>query len=116
MLSPEGLVHFAAGQDLWAVKPDGTVEWRFRANGKIFTTPAVDEDGTVYVGSQDDHLYAVAADGRLRWSYRTEGDNDSSPVIGDDGTIFFGSDDHKVYALTRDGANLTEKSFVHITR
>ncbi|HJK92003.1 MAG TPA: PQQ-binding-like beta-propeller repeat protein, partial [Polyangiaceae bacterium LLY-WYZ-15_(1-7)] len=104
VLSPEGLVHFAAGQDLWAVKPDGTVEWRFRANGKIFTTPAVDEDGTVYVGSQDDHLYAVAADGRLRWSYRTEGDNDSSPVIGDDGTIYFGSDDHKVYALTRDGA------------
>lgn len=102
-ISPEGLIHFGAGSELWAVKSDGTVEWKFQAQGKIYSTPAVDDDGTVYVGSQDDHLYAIAADGRMRWSYRTEGDNDSSPLIGDDGTIYFGSDDHKLYALTRDG-------------
>ncbi len=103
-ISPQGLIHFAAGNELWAVEADGTVRWRFMARGKIFSTPAVDDDGTVYVGSQDDHLYAIAPDGRVRWSYRTGGDNDSSPVIGDDGTIYFGSDDHRVYALTRDGA------------
>ncbi len=102
-ISPRGMLHFGAGNELWAVRSDGTVEWKFMAQGKIFSTPAIDDDGTVYVGSQDDHLYAIAADGRMRWSYRTGGDNDSSPVIGDDGTIYFGSDDHHVYALTRDG-------------
>ena len=100
---PDGRVFFAAGPDLWAVKKDGTVDWRFRANGKIYTTPAIDDDGTLYVGSQDDHFYAVAPDGRMRWSFATHGDNDASPVLGDDGTIYFGSDDKHVYALTRDG-------------
>jgi outer membrane protein assembly factor BamB len=102
--APDGTIHFGAGNDLWAVRPDGTVKWRFRANSKIYATPAVDDDGTVYVGSQDDRFYAVASDGRMRWSYRTRADNDGSPAIGDDGTIYFGSDDKRVYAVTRDGA------------
>lgn len=101
--APDGTLLFAAGQELWAVDADGAVQWKFRSPAKIYSTPAVDDDGTVYVGSQDDHLYALAPDGRPRWSYRTRGDNDSSPVIGDDGTIYFGSDDQHVYALTRDG-------------
>lgn len=102
--SSDGKLFFASGKHLYAVHPDGTVEWRFEARSKIYSTPAVDDDGTIYVGSQDDHLYAVAPDGRMRWSYETRGDVDASPVIGDDGTIYFGSDDRHVYAVTRDGA------------
>ncbi|MBC7173101.1 MAG: PQQ-like beta-propeller repeat protein, partial [Polyangiaceae bacterium] len=99
----DGLLHFAAGKDLWAITRDGRVRWRFRARSKIFTTPAIDEDGTIYVGSQDDHLYAIAPDGDLRWAFEANGDIDSSPVIGDDGTIYFGCDDRRLYALDRDG-------------
>jgi outer membrane protein assembly factor BamB len=102
--SPTGAIHFAAGKYLYTVDTDGNVAWRFEAREKIFSTPAVDEDGTVYFGSQDDHFYAVAADGRMRWAYETGDDNDASAVIGDDGTLYFGSDDHHVYALSRDGA------------
>ena len=101
--APDGVIHFAAGRSLWAVRPDGAVQWRFEAREKIYSTPAVDDDGTIYVGSQDDHLYAVAPDGRMRWSYEARDDVDSSPVIGDDGTIYFGSDDCHVYAVDRDG-------------
>lgn len=103
-LAPNGRLHVAAGQELFAIERDGTVRWSFRAGGKLFTTPAIADDGTIYVGSQDDHLYAVSPDGELVWSYRTEGDNDSPPAIGDDGTIYFGSDDRRVYALARDGS------------
>ena len=102
--APDGTIHFAAGKHLYAIDADGEVKWRFEAREKIYSTPAVDADGTVYVGSQDDHLYAVAADGRMRWSYETRDDVDGSPVIGDDGTIYFGSDDRHVYAVSRDGA------------
>ncbi len=98
-----GRLHFGAGSDLWAVETDGTVVWRYHANGKIFSTPAVDDDGTVYVGSQDDHVHAIAPDGRLRWRYRTGDDVDSSPVLSDEGHLYFGSDDHKVHSLDRDG-------------
>ncbi len=101
--APDGTLHFCAGNHLYAVAPDGTVAWRFEARSKIYSTPAVDDDGTIYVGSQDDHVYAVAPDGRMRWSYRTRDDVDGSPVLGDDGTVYVGSDDQHVYALTRDG-------------
>ena len=33
---------------------------------RSWSTPAVAEDGTVYVGSDDDFLYAVGADGALK--------------------------------------------------
>lgn len=99
----EGLVYFAAGSDLWAILHDGTVQWRFEAAEKIFSTPAIGFDGTLYFGAQDDHLYAVDRSGQLRWRFKTNGDNDAAPAIGDDGTIYYGSDDGRVYALARDG-------------
>ena len=102
-LAPDGSLVFGAGPDVFSVDREGSVRWRFRTGLKIFSTPAIDEDGTVYIGSQDDHLYAIAADGRMRWRFRAQDDVDGSPAIGDDGTIYFGSDDHRVYALRRDG-------------
>lgn len=102
-VAPDGTLVFGAGADVFSVDREGSVRWRFRTGLKVFSTPAIDEDGTVYVGSQDDHLYAIAPDGRLRWRYRTRDDVDGSPAIGDDGTIYVGSDDHRVYALRRDG-------------
>jgi outer membrane protein assembly factor BamB len=102
--APDGTLHFTAGRHLYAVSPEGQIRWRFQARDTfLLSTPAVDTDGTTYVGSIDHHLYAVAADGRMRWDYRSGGEISSSPVIGDDGTLYFGSDDRHVHALTRDG-------------
>lgn len=103
VVADDGTAYFGAGQELWAVAPDGTVRFRFRAEDKIFSSPALDDDGTVYFGSQDDHLYALTPEGQLRWSFRARNDIDSGPVVGDDGTIYFASDDHRVYALDRNG-------------
>lgn len=103
--APDGTLRFTGGRDLYSVTPSGEVRWRFRARRPfLISTPAIDEDGTAYVGAIDHFMYAVAADGRMRWEYRTQGEISSSPVIGDDATIYFGSDDEHVYALTRDGA------------
>jgi outer membrane protein assembly factor BamB len=101
--APDGRLVFAAGPAVYAVKLDGTLAWRFEASAKVFAAPAVADDGTIYVGSQDDHFYGLSADGEKRWAYQTGGDNDSSPAIGDDGTVYFGSDDGNVYALRPEG-------------
>lgn len=102
-IAPDGTLVFGAGRDVFAVSQDGEVRWRFRTGLKVFSAPAIDDDGTIYVGSQDDHLYAIAPDGRMRWRYHVNDDVDGTPAIGDDGTIYFGSDDHHLYALRRDG-------------
>lgn len=102
-IAPDGTLVFGAGSDVFAVDPEGTVRWRFRTGLKIFSSPAIDDDGTIYIGSQDDHLYAIAPDGRMRWRYHARDDVDGSPVIGDDGTIYVGSDGERVHAVRRDG-------------
>lgn len=104
--APDGSLVFAAGEDVWSVGRDGTARWRFHARIKIYSAPAVDDDGNVYVGAQDDHVYALASDGRLRWRFDADDDVDSAPVIGDDGTIFFGGDARRVHALDREGHEL----------
>jgi outer membrane protein assembly factor BamB len=103
-VAPDGTLRFTAGRDLFCVDRGGRVRWRFRAKGVfLLATPAIDSDGTAYVGSLDNYVYAIAADGRMRWKYRTGADVTSSPSIGDDGTIYVGSDDRCVHAIDRDG-------------
>jgi outer membrane protein assembly factor BamB len=104
-IGPDGTLYFGSGEELWAVDPDGHARWRFRARVKIFSSPAVADDGTIYFGAQDDWFYALAPDGHLLWRIRSDrpDDNDSSAIVDDDGTIFFGSDDRRVYAVDRNG-------------
>ena len=64
----------------------------------MVSSPAV-VDGTVYVGSIDEHVYAIdASNGIDRWSFQTDGLVYSSPAVVD-GTVYIGSDDGTVYAL-----------------
>ena len=37
----------------------------------MLSSPAIDADGTIYVGSWDTNLYAVNADGSLKWRLKT---------------------------------------------
>lgn len=104
--TPWGGVVFASGRVLYASKPDGTLLWRFQARRKIYSSPAVGDDGTVYVGSQDHHFYAVAPDGKMRWRVDLGGDVDSSPAIQDDGTVVVGSDKGEVVALAPENGEI----------
>ena len=101
-LCPWGGIVFASGKILYAALPNGTLQWRYKTRAKAFSSPAVGDDGTVYVGSQDHRLHAVLPNGKLRWRVDLEADVDSSPAIGDDGTVFVGTDRSEVVALTPD--------------
>jgi outer membrane protein assembly factor BamB len=101
--TPWGGIVFAGGKVVYASKPDGTVLWRMHAKRKVYSSPAVADDGTVYVGSQDHHLYAVAPDGNVRWRVDLGADIDSAPAIEDDGTVVVGSDKGEVVALDPTG-------------
>ena len=81
----------------------GTLKWRFQTGGWIRSSPAIGQDGTIYVGSYDYNLYALSPDGTLKWRFQTGDWIDSSPAIGQDGTIYVGSWDRYLYALSPDG-------------
>lgn len=98
-VTPWGGIVFAAGRMVYAVEPNGTVLFRVKTRRKTFASPAVGEDGTVFVGSQDDHVYALTPDGKVAWSCDVGADADGSPAIADDGTVYVGTDGGEVIAL-----------------
>ena len=97
IISDDGTIYFGGcyGGLPWyliAVFPNGTLKWRFKTDGLILgSSPAIDEDGTIYVGSWDSLLYAINPDGSLKWKVGSGASIGSSPAIGDDGTIYFGT-------------------------
>jgi outer membrane protein assembly factor BamB len=90
--------------NLFAVSPDGKVEWKFNASMQIKSSPAIGADGTIYFGSRDRKLYALTPAGGLKWTFVTGAWVDSSPAIAADGTIYFGSWDTNFYALDPNGS------------
>ena len=84
---------------LHAVNPDGTQKWTFDSGEIYLSTPAIDANGTIYVGSRNRKLYAVNPDGTQRWAFETGAFVHASPTIGSDGTVYVGSYDHKLYAI-----------------
>lgn len=103
VLAADDTVRVCAGNELYVMTRAGEIRARFRAGGKIFSSPAVLDDGTAVFGAQDDHVYGVDALGHEVFRFRAGGDVDASPAIADDGTILFGSSDGYVYALDVDG-------------
>lgn len=75
------------GQSPYTSDADGTIKWYINFPDGIRGTPAIDIDGTIYVG-MNSGLYAINPDGTIKWSYPAAGSEYSSPVISQDGIIY----------------------------
>ncbi len=87
---------------LYALNPDGTLQWNFVAGEEIASSPVLGTDGTIYVGSGSGDLYALdPADGSSLWQYpTTQLGIYPSPALSTDGTtIYVGANDNNLYAL-----------------
>jgi outer membrane protein assembly factor BamB len=112
-IDKEGILYFGDWPHgyLYSIYPNGTTKWIVSTGGGITSTPALAEDGTIYIGSWDDYLYAFNPNGTLKWRYCAFDSIYASPTIGSDGTIYFDSlgwpvDGYALYALNPNG---TEK-------
>jgi outer membrane protein assembly factor BamB len=97
---------YAAMAQLWlrSLRGEGGRHWRASTADKVWSSAAVDNDGRVFVGSNDDKLHAFGADGSPIWTYATGGDVISSPLIGQTGMIYVGSNDSHLHAVHSDGS------------
>jgi hypothetical protein len=67
---------------LYAIRSeDGLVLWKYLTNHSLVGSPAVDTNGNIFIGSQDDFLYCIKQDGILNWKVQLDSDVISSPVI-----------------------------------
>jgi outer membrane protein assembly factor BamB len=85
----------------------GGKKWEFDTGMRVFSSPLVGADNTIYVRSMKT-LYALNGNNGAKIWVNTLSLNpnrfygDSSPVIGPDGTIYVGSHDKKIFAIKSD--------------
>lgn len=83
-------------------REDGKQKWSSTLGERVYSTPLVHEDGTVYVGSDAKKLVALSPEGNLVWRLEVDGEADSGAVFGKDGNIVFAAGS-SVYAVRRGG-------------
>jgi outer membrane protein assembly factor BamB len=98
---------------LYALSPDGKLRWRYSLADAAyydFRTPAVGDDGTVYLVTvgYGGGLYAVSKDGVLLWDITVKHYDDafsgSTPSIGSGGILYIGG--HTLNAIRTDSKGL----------
>ena len=113
-IGQDGTIYIGTGtadKSLYAIRADGTLKWRFTADGTFaeMYTPVIGTDGTIYVGAYNDHFYAINPDGTRRWDVPMSGYNVSA-AVGSNGVIYVvGSGfPNKLHAFTPAGVKLWE--------
>jgi outer membrane protein assembly factor BamB len=97
------------GRSPYGKEGDYFVEkWRFFVGGTQASSPAIDENGTLYlgagyIGGGEWEFFAVYPNGTLKWRYKAANVFDSSPAIAEDGTIYVGCNSGYLFAFNPDG-------------
>ena len=113
LAGPNGTI-YAGGDALYALTSAGKLAWRADLGGHLFSSPAMDSAGTLYVGTQGNTVVAVDPTGSKRWEFAGKGDFDATPALVDDSTLVIGCDDGTLYAL--DTASGTQRWAVRTWR
>ena len=114
IIAKDGTIYFGVNAYptyLYALNNNGSLKWQYRLQElDVLRTPAIAEDGTIYIGTFEGRFYAVDKNGSLRWQYLIPGMAPSilsSPAIAPGGTIYFGTaiadNDGYIYAMNPDG-------------
>jgi outer membrane protein assembly factor BamB len=90
--------------------------WEYKTAKGIFSSPVVDQEGTVYIGSADHYFYAIKQDGSLKWKFATDEIIDSSALLDDRKRVYFGSGDGHVYCLNRQDGKFIWRQKAHTTQ
>ncbi len=85
--------------------------WHFQTGKGIFSTPVIDEAGTIYIGSADHNFYALNPDGSEKWHFETGEIIDSAAALPrpndtNERTIYVPSGDGNLYHLNRENGSL----------
>ncbi|RLF50143.1 MAG: hypothetical protein DRN19_05105, partial [Thermoplasmata archaeon] len=57
----------------------GVLKWKVKIGWLISSSPAIDKEGTIYIGSDNCKLYAIYPNGTIKWTLALGDFVDSSP-------------------------------------
>ncbi len=107
VVGKDGTIYAATNKHLYALAPDGSLKWKVDVP-VMYSAPAIDASGTVYIGGADNNLYAINQGGQVKWKLDlSQGLNSdgylSVPAIGKKGTVYIGSAYAFLAAVNQDG-------------
>jgi outer membrane protein assembly factor BamB len=68
-------------------REDGKQRWSTSLGERVYSTPLVHDDGTLYVGSDAKKLVALSPDGAVVWRLELDGEADTGAAFAKDGTL-----------------------------
>lgn len=78
----------------------GDQPWAFQTGKGLFTTPVIDAEGKIYIGSADHYFYVLNPDGSLAWKYETGEIIDSAGALTPGKITFISGDGHMYHFKT----------------
>jgi outer membrane protein assembly factor BamB len=100
----EGTLYVATlgGQVIALSRSDGSRKWSAALGDRIYSTPLVQENEAIYIGSDAKKFVALSPRGDTVLRLDVDGEIDSGPVVGKDGNIIFAAG-NQVHSLRRRG-------------
>jgi outer membrane protein assembly factor BamB len=100
-LSPNGTVHFAATNGIYALSPEGKLLWKAPLpSGPVIAAPALAPNGTLYAASQSGKLFALDSSGNLIWqSAPTQHKFFTPPALGTGDAVYVTDDYTDLFAF-----------------
>lgn len=88
-----------------------------RVGGKLADfTPAVADDGTIYVGCTDNYLYCINPESKIRWKHKIYQQEIRKPyatmALDKGGSVYLGKESGHFKALSPEGKLLWEKRYM----
>lgn len=87
------------GYSIYRANDLSTIEWKFRTNYGFKSTPVIDDNGSIYIGSDDHSVYSLESNGAIRWRFVTQGKVTATAALSNRESLYIGSEDGTFYCL-----------------
>mgnify|MGYP002631699159 CR=1 FL=1 len=95
-----------ADGSLYAISESGTLEWSFKTDEAIWSSPVTDGE-KVYVASMNHTLYALnAANGQVVWEQDMGGTVVADLLLGENGMLYVGTFNNEILAISSTNGRL----------
>lgn len=102
------IIKASPGNGLFAFKPDGKLKWRLDipTMPKVFTTPIITADGTIFCYNGAETVYAVDSDGTIKWSFELNNYTRNRTLAIDKKGLFYYIDDNSTLNVIDQHGNI----------
>jgi outer membrane protein assembly factor BamB len=115
-LSPNGNIHFAADDGIYALSSAGLLLWKAPLpSGPVIAAPTLAPNGTLYAASESGKLFALDTAGTLIWqSESTQHKFFTPPALGTGGALYVTDDYTNLFAFSPTmGSNVIWKQMTY---